>query len=86
MNKWISIKNGGEYRCMLNAALIQKIGVSETANGKPRIYYLIFRDQDKEQAYVSYTSRKHRDREYTLIHKFINCNDDFILYLESDSY
>lgn len=85
MDKWISlVDNGGDWNCLLNMAHLTKIFMDESHNEKIKSYFIVFRDEDKSQGHVTFSSREKRDSAASRIKAFIVHEDLYFIQISTD--
>ena len=85
MSKWVSLKdNGGGWNCYLNTDNLLKVYPDESQNGRPKQYFIVFRDlNDKGQGHVTFSNRDIRDSALRDLNEYLG-NGNKILQLATD--
>ena len=85
MSKWISlVDNGSDWSCMLNMNNLTKIFMDESHSGNTKSYFIVFRDMDKSQGHITFSTREQRDKALDGIKDFMTDAYGHLLELKTD--
>ncbi len=85
MEKWISlVDNGGDWTCLLNMSNLTKIFMDESHSGNTKTYFIIFRDMDKSQGHITFSSREKRDNALDSIQDFMTDPYGYLIEVKTD--
>jgi len=83
--KWISlVDNGSKWSCLINMNNLTKIFMDESHGGNTKSYSIVFRDMDKSQGHITFSSREKRDGALDLIQDYITDPYGYLIELKTD--